>query len=73
MSDAEDDATPSKALWAAAAVLGGIVVPGLLSRALHASGLPALGALVFAMGFFGMLVVVWYVWLRPLDITGPAG
>jgi hypothetical protein len=69
MSETADGPDVRAALWAAGAVLGGIVVPGLISRALYAAGLPTLGA--FAFGFVGMLVVVWYVWLRPMDITGP--
>lgn len=71
MSDAAANGTKSQMLRALLVVIGGIVVPGLISRALYASGLPTLGAFAFATGFFGMLVVVWYVWLRELDISGP--
>lgn len=71
MSDARTDETKSQMLRALLVVIAGIVVPGVVSRALYASGLPTLGAFAFATGFFGMLVVVWYVWLRPLDISGP--
>jgi hypothetical protein len=28
---------------------------------------------VFVVGYAGMVVLVWWGWVRPLDITGPAG
>jgi len=71
MSDAAADGSKSQMVRALLVVIAGIVVPGLVSRAFHQAGLSTLGAFAFATGFFGMLVVVWYVWLRPLDITGP--
>lgn len=69
MSDAATDGT--QILRALLVVIAGIVVPGLVSRAFHRAGLSTLGAFSFAIGFFGMLVIVWYLWLRPLEITGP--
>jgi len=71
MSDAAPNETKSRMIRALLIVIAGIVVPGLVSRAFHQAGLSTLGAFSFAVGFFGMLVVVWYLWLRPLDITGP--
>ncbi|SNZ06340.1 hypothetical protein SAMN06269185_1135 [Natronoarchaeum philippinense] len=71
MSDTASNGVRAQMLRALLVVAAGIVVPGLINRALHEVGLPTLGSFVFATGFFGMLVIVWYVWLRPLDIGGP--
>ena len=51
----------------------GIVVPGLARRALGQAGYTNLGRVVFVLGYGLMVVVVWYVWIRPLDLSGPSG
>lgn len=52
-------------------VVAGIVVPGLANFALTTVGFDTLGSAVWALGYGTMAVVLWYGWLRPLDITGP--
>jgi|AntRauTorcE11898_2_1112593.scaffolds.fasta_scaffold44616_2 hypothetical protein len=58
---------------AVAIVAVGVVIPGLIARFLNAAGYDIIGTFVFGMSFFGMVVLVWYVWIRPLDLTGPMG
>lgn len=55
----------------AAVLASGVVIPGLAMYFLTAAGYSTLGSLVWALGFGTMVLVIWYVWLRPLDITGP--
>ena len=51
----------------------GVAVPGLARRALGQAGYSNLGRVVFVLGYGLMVVVIWYVWIRPLDLTGPSG
>ena len=57
----------------AAILLIGVVAPGLARRALGVAGYSTLGTIVFVLGYAGMVFLVWYGWIRPLDITGPGG
>ncbi|WP_308219588.1 hypothetical protein [Halorientalis litorea] len=53
---------------------GGVVLPGLGNYALKSATFPysnALGSLVWVVGYIGAMLLIWYVWLRPLDLTGP--
>lgn len=50
----------------------GIVLPGVLNYYVSAIlGHQTLGSLVWVIGYVGMVLVVWYYWIRPLDLTGP--
>jgi hypothetical protein len=49
----------------------GIAGSGVARWGLGQLGLNDLGRLVFIMGYGGMVFVLWYGWIRPLDITGP--
>jgi hypothetical protein len=60
-------------LLLALVLLVGVAGPGLARRFLGEAGYGNLGRLVFVLGYGTMVVVVWYVWIRPLDITGPSG
>lgn len=51
----------------------GIALPGVADYALKQAGAPTAGAIVWATGYAAMVFVVWYYWIRPLDITGPSG
>jgi len=51
---------------------GGIVLPGLADYALAQAGYDTLGMLVWVTGYIGTMLLIWYLWLRPLDLTGPA-
>ncbi|KAB1193427.1 hypothetical protein GJR96_08210 [Haloferax sp. MBLA0076] len=54
-----------------AVVTLGIVIPGIARRFLGEAGYNTLGMVVFVLGYAGMIFVVWYGWIRPLDISGP--
>lgn len=51
----------------------GVTVPGALNYLLAANGYDVLGGAVWASGYLTAVVVIWYVWIRPLELTGPAG
>ncbi len=58
----------------AAAVVGaGVVIPGITARFLHEAGYGVIGTFIFGMSFFAVVFIAWYVWIRPLDLTGPMG
>lgn len=48
---------------------GSGVARGLLAE----QGYDALGSAVFVVGYGTMVVLLWYGWIRPLDLTGPSG
>lgn len=49
----------------------GVVGTGVVRRQLGLLGYDTLGQLVFALGYGGTILVIWFVWVRPLEITGP--
>lgn len=53
-------------------IVSGIVVPGVLNYLASAVlGQQLLGRVIWVLGYTMMILVIWYVWLRPLDFTGP--
>lgn len=53
-------------------LITGIVVPGVMNYVFSIIlGEPALGRIVWVLGYGLMLGVIWYGWLRPLDFRGP--
>ncbi|WP_049986487.1 hypothetical protein [Halobellus rufus] len=62
--------TRDKLLLAALLVVG-IAGSGVARRLLGEAGYDDLGAIVFVLGYGGMIVAIWYAWIRPMDITGP--
>ena len=52
-------------------VVAGIVLPGIARRFLGEAGYSGLGTIVFVLGYAGMIFLVWYGWIRPLNLTGP--
>lgn len=60
--------------WAAAGVLlaSTIALAGAADYALSQAGYGSLGALVWAAGYAGAVIVVWAVWLRDLEFE-PGG
>ncbi|MFB6161299.1 MAG: hypothetical protein ABEJ61_09020 [Haloferacaceae archaeon] len=54
-----------------AVVLVGIAGTGIVRRLLGEAGYSDLGRLAWVLGYGGMVLVVWYGWVRPLDIVGP--
>jgi hypothetical protein len=73
MSDTDDESRLlSRDTFALLTVLFvGVVGTGVVRRQLGLLGYDTLGQLVFALGYGGTVVLIWFVWVRPLDITGP--
>lgn len=55
----------------AALLGGGVVVWGLVDYALSQAGYSTVGAVVWAIGYLTTMLLIWYIWVRPLDLTGP--
>ncbi|WP_042661867.1 hypothetical protein [Haloferax sp. ATB1] len=72
MSETKQSLVSRGSLLLAAVVTLGIVIPGVARRLLGEAGYNDLGMVVFVLGYAGMVVIVWYGWIRPLDITGPS-
>jgi hypothetical protein len=51
----------------------GVVGSGLARWFLGNAGYPTLGSLIFVAGYAGMVLVLYFGWLRQMDITGPGG
>jgi len=54
----------------AAVLFAGIAIPGVSSYLLSEIGADALSQVVWLVGYGGMVLFVWYQWLRPLDLQG---
>ena len=50
----------------------GVAGTGIVRRLLGEAGYNGLGRLAFVVGYGTMVFVLWYGWVRPLDIEGPA-
>lgn len=61
-----------KALFALVVALG-ITVPGVANFALAQLGYEVLGTVAWAVGYAGAVLLVWVVWLRPLEFDPGAG
>jgi hypothetical protein len=59
--------------WAAGVLLltGTIATAGVADYLLSNSGYGFLGTYVWAVCYAGALIVVWVVWLRDIELTGP--
>ena len=73
MSGHETDAATglSEKATFALVLTGGVVIPGLANYALAAAGYDRLGSLAWALGYAGAILLIWYVWVRPMALTGP--
>jgi hypothetical protein len=60
----------SEKLRFGAALALGVVVPGFLKYFLTAAGYEQLGTAVWVSGYVTAILVIWYVWIRPLDLQG---
>lgn len=49
-----------------------VTAPGLADHFLSTSGHDGLGMIVWAGGYGVGIVFIWLVWVRPLDLRGPA-
>jgi hypothetical protein len=67
----ESDLITRRTLTLVLVVVVGVVGSGLARRLLGLAGYTTLGRVVFVLGYATMVFVVWYGWIRPLDLTGP--
>ena len=54
-------------------LVAAILVPGLADYALAAAGYKTLAGIVWTGGYGFGIIAIWYLWIRPLDLTGPDG
>lgn len=62
----------NKVLFALVLALG-VTIPGLADFALARLGYAGLGAAAWAVGYAGTVLLIWAVWLRPLEFDPGAG
>lgn len=55
----------------AVVLLVGVAGTGLVVRVLNSAGFSGIGVAVWIAGYGTMIGVLWYGWVRPLDLTGP--
>ena len=72
-SDPDGGLVTRDSLLFALVLVVGIAGSGVIRRQLGLLGYDQLGRIVFVLGYGGMVFVIWYGWVRPLDITGPTG
>jgi hypothetical protein len=63
----------SSVQFAVLVVLGGLIGPGLLVYAFEQANRSAVADLVWIVGYGTTIVVVWFFWLRPVDLGSSAG
>ncbi|MDG5778975.1 hypothetical protein VB773_01700 [Haloarculaceae archaeon H-GB2-1] len=51
-------------------LVAGFVAVGLIDYWVAVSGYADLSIVVWIVGYGGLVLIGWYRWLRPLDITG---
>jgi len=56
-----------------AVLAAGVVLPGIANYLLYQAGLETVSKVAWYGGYATMVVVVWYNWIRPLDLTGASG
>lgn len=56
-----------------AVLAAGVILPGVTSYLLGQAGFALANRVVWYGGYATMVVVVWYTWLRPLDLSGSSG
>jgi len=61
----------SRTLLAGLTVAFAVIIPGVLKYLLTSAGFSFLGTLVWALGYGGFALVFWYLFIRPIDLTGP--
>lgn len=60
-----------RTLLAGLTIAFAVIVPGVMKYFLTRAGLDFLGTVVWAVGYGGFAVAFWYVFIRPIDLTGP--
>lgn len=70
--ESADDGIPDWALGTGL-LAGTIAIAGISDYALTNAGYDILGIYVWVLCYSGALLVIWFVWLRHIELTGPAG
>jgi hypothetical protein len=63
----------SRKIQFALTLVAAILIPGLADYALASAGYKTLAGLVWTGGYGFGVIAIWYLWIRPLELTGPAG
>jgi hypothetical protein len=66
----EDMNLSSRQTFVAILVVG-LLGTGLLVRFLNQAGYFTIGVAVWIVGYGATILVLWYGWIRPLDLSGP--
>jgi hypothetical protein len=67
------DWLPRDTLLIALVLVVGVAGTGIVRRFLGELGYNGIGRVVFVLGYGPTVFVLWYGWIRPLEITGPTG
>lgn len=59
--------------WLAALLLAGTAVVGALTFGAQRTVGPAAADVVWVVGYGGIVLVAWFLWIRPLDLSGADG
>lgn len=54
-------------------VLVGLITPGLVVYFLETANLSGVADLVWIVGYGTTIFVVWFIWIRPIDLIGSSG
>ena len=54
-------------------VVVGLIGPGFAVNILDRANLRLLSDIVWVVGYGSTIFVLWFIWIRPLDLVGPSG
>ena len=54
-------------------VIVGLIGPGFAVNILDRANLRLLSDIVWVVGYGSTIFVLWFLWIRPLDLVGPSG
>ena len=54
-------------------VIVGLIGPGLVVNLLERANLELLADIVWVIGYGTTVFVLWFIWIRPLNLVGPSG
>jgi hypothetical protein len=69
----EMESDPPRWLRALVVLAAGIALSGIADFALTQAGYTGLGAYVWATGYAGTILLMFFLYLRPIDLQGPDG
>jgi hypothetical protein len=69
----EMESDPPGWLRALVVLATGVALSGIADFALTQAGYTGLGAYVWATGYAGTILLLFFLYLRPLDLQGPDG